>query len=930
MNSDQGSSKKEHKIAVIGPTQAGKTCLALGLFSTSTSGFTIETVGQGSREYLDGLKADIARRKWPDPSSRGTKKNIRFEFRKKGKDPCRVGFPDYDGERLRTDEEFTKFANENFKDLDGVVLLLNPGADPFQLNDPSLLADLMSQYKRVLSFLHDPNNGSQDAIVALTVTAADRINGDLKGKLEAFDQSVKEISNTLGSSGFDWKRFDVTITGHLKEQNDPELARDKDNSASAPFLWILDKLNWRTIGPGVIKKILRVSYVAMALVGIAAIWTGVSVWNDSDKIDGIERECRLAMKGCHERNKPRPDDLKTIRDCLSGLRSLRTTFGFLDEKSAKLADALEPEAWQLHEMLINVEIDAIAKDPEKYGGDCQRVDKIFTDFVPKVKSLADEQLAKKGEWAKRKPGILDRYASAQLAEKVGRPLGEMVSTHGKAAFEKFVGLYAELRNVEVVGNSIARRAELCSNLDARVEREWRDFEIPDFKRNAKSKASDKAVSDLVVRLKEWEPFTSNAFLAKDELLAVVTNAVPAWRTAYEKSQLEDSSKEAVDSRDMAKMAKFFPERVATNEFLSLEFVESIWNNRVHGEYRNAYENYKASVVAKVRGRSGRPKLTDDDKARIVELQRTIGQPFSSEAAIAEIQAVVAVDQEKWDSVHRKKCEDWISENITKRPNRDRTGSEGLFDAYVTERRRCRDYEEVFNEIVRSAVYRQAEKWLESDFEFFRAGKGDVKSLFLEKFKPLCLRICEDKANHDPKSWAYPFAVKCVDVGRIKENGFDNVFPQVFELTEVKGRIQCVAGTPRKDLLGTQIGVSVCGEELFPCEEKDEGRRLASDGTYKTLWSGGREIYGYLFGYPVFQVKYEMVIDWGRNLTGSDSFRIRSFDEDMSGPCFHEWALEDEKGARFTGNVSVFLKRKSGKTIGELMAEAKKETSLGQK
>jgi hypothetical protein len=81
---------------------------------------------------------------------------------------------------------------------------------------------------------------------------------------------------------------------------------------------------------------------------------------------------------------------------------------------------------------------------------------------------------------------------------------------------------------------------------------------------------------------------------------------------------------------------------------------------------------------------------------------------------------------------------------------------------------------------------------------------------------------------------------------------------------------------------------------------------------------------------VFQVKYEMVIDWGRNLTGSDSFRIRSFDEDMSGPCFHEWALEDEKGARFTGNVSVFLKRKSGKTIGELMAEAKKETSLGQK
>ena len=155
---------------------------------------------------------------------------------------------------------------------------------------------------------------------------------------------------------------------------------------------------------------------------------------------------------------------------------------------------------------------------------------------------------------------------------------------------------------------------------------------------------------------------------------------------------------------------------------------------------------------------------------------------------------------------------------------------------------------------------------------------------------------------------------------------------MFEISEIEAKIECTAGTPRKDLLGTQIGVSVCGEELFPCDEKDKERRVMSDGEYKLLWSGRHNVQAYLFGFPEFQVKYEMVINWGSNKSGDDKFELRSFDKDMSkdGAISDKWEFDDGKGAHFVGTLMVGLKRTSGKTIGELMAEAKREVSSEQK
>ena len=76
------NNKTSPRIAVIGPSQSGKTCLAVGLFSTSTSGFTIEVPNIEERNYLIGLRKMIVGGKWPDPTNKGTVKNHRFDFQK--------------------------------------------------------------------------------------------------------------------------------------------------------------------------------------------------------------------------------------------------------------------------------------------------------------------------------------------------------------------------------------------------------------------------------------------------------------------------------------------------------------------------------------------------------------------------------------------------------------------------------------------------------------------------------------------------------------------------------------------------------------------------------------------------------------------------------------------------------------------------------
>lgn len=911
------------KIAVIGPTQSGKTCLAVGLSLTNTRDFTIKPADVDGKSYLDELKSCIARGVWPDSTNLGTMKEVRFDFFKTGKDPIRVALPEYAGEMLSSDEAFKRFANEHFKDLSGVVLLLNPGATAFQANIPELLEDTMQQYEKVLSFLRDENNGSHNAFVALTVTAADRIKGDLKGKLETFNQSIEELSNTLRTSGVRWKRFEVSITGHLKEQGKPELAKGKKNSAAAPFMWLLDKLLWLPRRQELFKKIRRVALASGVLAVLVGAWCGVDAWNDLNENRRIESELRAAINDCSNRNNPSESDLDAVR---THLVSLRNRTGWFRKQAVASADSMEPLVWNVHEKRIRKEMSAIAENPEENGCNCNRVDKIFNAWIPSVPEVAAERSELKKKWDENKPVYQDKYAVARMLNDIQKTLVENAQTHGKKKFSLFARLYGKLAAITPEQEkSKALKEEISRELDASATKEWKS-EVSNFERIASTNATYESTHELVKSLEDWVPVTTNGIAEKAKLLVSVTNSAPNWRKAYFTTQITS----AVTSREMAKLAALHPGRIATNDYLTAAWVSTQWTQRIERAFNSAYTNYLSKFSSQIieRSGSGRPKFTDDDRKEIRETARTVGYPFDAKTTQSEVEKIVADETRKWDARVREECRMWVKENITDRPNRPRTGRDGIFDAYVSERRKSSGREDIFNEIVRDAVYRKVEEWFEADVNFFREGKEGAEARFQDMFKPLYERVYED-LKYDPKSWAHFFAATCKD--RQITAGFSHAFPLRFEITEIKGAIYRKSGAP-SDFKELQISVKdPKNESLFNGSLSSSDVIRNSDEEHTCLWSGTHEVMGSQFSPPRLNVDVLIIRDKWRNKEHKENYDIElsSFDKDLSGMFPHtKWSRA--WGVQYPISFQITLKRTEGSTIGELLAKAKSKVASEQK
>ena len=806
------SSNEPKRIGVIGPTQSGKTCLAVGLFSTNTSGFTIETVDMDGRSYLADLSAalqpgkdDAGKRKaglWPAATNKGTKKDIRLDFQKKGKAPIRVAFPEFSGELLADEETFRAFANQHLRDLSGVVLLMNPGADAFQSGDTKKLADAMTQYKRVVDFLKDPNNGSADAFVALTVTAADRLKGDLRGKLEAFNQTIKELSNSIGTAELKCRRFNVSITGHLKEQDDPQLARGRKNSASEPFLWLLDELDWRPRRKALVRKIRRCALAVVAAAAIAGIWCGVSALTALDEINKEETKTKEVLDECLSRTNPGEEDLAAVRN---GIVALRNRTGWFSQKARDAADALRPSGWTVHEKRIRREWSHIAADPEKHGCDCDRVEKVFQDWSI-VDSADPGAAALKAQWDAERPGFQERFANAQLLEKIRRPLEESFALHGAEAFALFADLYGKLSAVTPVStNTAALKAELSAQLDARVEKEWREFAIPDFEKAAPQEATHETTRAFAARLADWNPATTNGLAAKDALMSTVSNSVPVWRTDYETTTFSARVDDAVKGGSLEALAALFPTRVVTNDYLTAKFVGEQWSTRGKPVFDKSRKAYLDGIIADVARRRGHLDLTTDDKNRIEKMADAVGTPFDGTDAVKYAQqSIAALEQKRLDDC-RIAAEKWIKAEV--RSDRKRTGMYGLWDAYERFVSENRDMDNPFvDSLVRPAVYSQAEKWFESDIRSF---SSLISSDEFDRFKNLCLRIRADK-NPLRTSWAWHFADTCVDRGHIDSPA--TCFPQTLSIFRVEGKIWYHDN--RNTYKGTDISASL---EIIPLE-----------------------------------------------------------------------------------------------------------------
>lgn len=220
-----------NNLAIIGASGTGKTTLAVGLYATSTKTFTVSPDGDETLDYLEIRKTSIEEGFWPAATNE-EKRILRLRLHAAGKQ-ADISFFEYMGERMERDPNYIR---EVIGTPKSAMILFNPGMPG--LSKPETRNRMLGNLKVIAQ--HLKVNGC--IAVAFVVTASDRLISDLAAFREDFEAYASEVTNHLTNLGLDWKRFDVTVSGQLDDQNKPKLARGENNTTHEPFLWLLKRI----------------------------------------------------------------------------------------------------------------------------------------------------------------------------------------------------------------------------------------------------------------------------------------------------------------------------------------------------------------------------------------------------------------------------------------------------------------------------------------------------------------------------------------------------------------------------------------------------------------------------------------------------------------------------------------------------------------
>lgn len=256
---DTGKGGGTHVI--IGPPQSGKTVMAAGLYrSHRKKNFIVSALDENTRKYADTISGLLQDGKWPAASPQELK-TLHFKLNISdwtGTYSGDIEFCDYSGEfmyNLDAKSFVEKFigAPETADNLKTVLFLINPNApwiaDTYQ--DPSTYQvgknsnekndafyrrqDVLSKIEACINYLVNlPNRPA----VAVVITAADRLESDLKPYKEQFEEVVTRICSLLTLNKCTWKRFDVSICKPLKKQD--ELVFNPQH-IHEPFVWAFQR-----------------------------------------------------------------------------------------------------------------------------------------------------------------------------------------------------------------------------------------------------------------------------------------------------------------------------------------------------------------------------------------------------------------------------------------------------------------------------------------------------------------------------------------------------------------------------------------------------------------------------------------------------------------------------------------------------------------
>ena len=246
-----------YEFAMIGHPGAGKTTLAAGLYKSVGDHF-VALPSEAVTDYIHGVCAGLEGERWA-PATQGEPKKLSYtvlhDHRK-----YQLRFNDFPGEKISEDgfiREVVKKEDGNYPD--GVLLLVNCAAR--QMDDPLQKQEMETDFRKFVMEMAEHH-----VPIALVVTAWDRMSTDRKDRRDEFENFLKPLEVILKENKCRWKRFNVSVTGELEDQQHPKLA---PNNVEKPFLWLLHQQS-TMIRRRRVKIILLL--ILAALMAAAGIW----------------------------------------------------------------------------------------------------------------------------------------------------------------------------------------------------------------------------------------------------------------------------------------------------------------------------------------------------------------------------------------------------------------------------------------------------------------------------------------------------------------------------------------------------------------------------------------------------------------------------------------------------------------------------------
>lgn len=791
MNSRKSES---NNLAIIGASGTGKTTLAVGLYATSTESFTVAPDGDETRKYLEIRKTSIEEGFWPAATNESENFDLRLRLHASGRQTDIV-FREYMGERMERDPNYIR---EVIGTPKSAMILFNPGMPG--LSKPETRNRMLGNLKVIAQHLKD--NGC--VAVAFVVTASDRLTSDLAEFREDFEAYASEVTNHLTNLGLDWKRFDVTVSGQLDDQNKPKLARGENNTTHEPFLWLLKRISDRRCR----KSLLTTAAVFATLLGVSCAVFGGLVVHGRQVLAKAEKAFANTSNALN------------IAYAAHDEAKVRTTLEFLTTNSFDKVTAILPsdqarrnelvkrvneqyDLWSVRLLSMEfasnkskVNTKPLDVQLEWFGG----FDKKLITLSPSSKDAVIERDTLKNDWVNSRIELETKCQAAHFRDKVERERKNLAFSKPDALTEPLKKAKELIEDKDRNYSLVTNRAELCvisGLITARTDAIARyiDSKIgkpEDDKRPADTEVLCQQVGrDLknVLTIEEFDNLSRIISVHNDE-------ACKAWDANHFPKKVTDlatalNGAGANPSCPLTDSLAFLG--AMTNNYPTISTVEFIKaRHAIEAARKNALIAYANSIAGKWNANGSKPPEFDSKNIRNIVLTQTTVTEEEYLAFESEMNIRFNFAKREWNTNQKKLVDGFSVDGGIEVVTRD-------YGAFIEEHLNNPYLNDLHNRMkkrLNGYFVRYIKDYCSDYFGEDRVGDERYLSSRMERvqrkfneFRQVCLCVAGRGWSESPlqKSEIGKFAKLCVDRGHLNAQGINAAFEQTMTIRKVEVR-----------------------------------------------------------------------------------------------------------------------------------------------